>query len=63
MKYSEINTMDSHVIKTKIVEYIKQLWGLKLKKSIASSTIKDTSVFKKARRTLAKLKFKLSTLQ
>jgi ribosomal protein L29 len=59
MKYSEILAMDAHQMKAKIAELVKQLGELQLKKSIAHSALKDTSVFSKMRRAIAKMKFRL----
>lgn len=61
MNYSEIEVMDQHQLKSKINELQKQLGELQLKKSIAVATVKDSSVFKKLRRSIAQMKFKLHT--
>lgn len=62
MKYSDIKELDARTLKTKISELKKQLGELQLKKSIAVSTVKDTSQFKKIKQSIAQMQFTLSTL-
>lgn len=62
MNYSDIKELDTHTLKTKIVELKKQLGELQLKKSIAVSTVKDTSQFKKIRQSIAQMQFRLSAI-
>lgn len=60
MKYSEICNLSTHQLKEKITELVKELSNLQLKKSISASTTKDTSVFKKMRKSIAQMKMRLS---
>lgn len=62
MDYSTVLEFDWHTIKSKIAELKKQLGELQLKKSIAVSTVKDTSQFKKIKKSIAQLSFRLSTI-
>lgn len=61
MKYSDILTLDIHQLKEKLVELRKQLAELQLKKSISPGAVKDTSVFKKLRKGIARIGLRLST--
>ena len=60
MKFAEIMNLDTHALKEKLKELSLKLGELNLKKSIAAQSIKDTSVFRKMRRNIAQIKFKLS---
>ncbi|HMY80732.1 MAG TPA: uL29 family ribosomal protein [Candidatus Absconditabacterales bacterium] len=60
MKYTDILTMDSHTLKAELKKAQTQYGELQLKKSIAPGSIKDTSLFKTLRRTIARIQYKLA---